>query len=298
MTPSERGRHCDKCDLDVVDFSRMSDAEAASFVMRAWPKRVCGRLRSATLAATILVSAGCAPTTPVASGHAIAAPRSENPDRDGDSIPNEKDQRPDAPEDKDGFEDEDGCPDPDNDKDLILDNVDRCPNERETYNGMDDEDGCPDKPLGVVIANTVVQILSRVEFKKGNADVPPSALTVLDEVARVLRANPDLTELEVRGHAIHERSGAIALKRATAVVEALVKLGVERGRLKVVDTPKAEALAEYTDLLRTLEERDAEAENAIRRLSQRSELSRALARRDRSSCGDHTNAPRSEAAAY
>jgi len=32
-------------------------------------------------------------------------------------------------EDKDKFEDEDGCPDPDNDKDGILDEKDKCPNE-------------------------------------------------------------------------------------------------------------------------------------------------------------------------
>jgi len=48
------------------------------------------------------------------------------------------------PEDMDGFEDEDGCPDPDNDRDTLLDSVDKCPNEPEDFDGFEDQDGCPD----------------------------------------------------------------------------------------------------------------------------------------------------------
>jgi outer membrane protein OmpA-like peptidoglycan-associated protein len=65
-------------------------------------------------------------------------------DRDGDGIKDDVDKCPDDPEDYDGFEDEDGCPDPDNDQDGIPDELDSCPNEPETYNGYKDEDGCPD----------------------------------------------------------------------------------------------------------------------------------------------------------
>ena len=65
-------------------------------------------------------------------------------DRDGDGIKDDVDKCPDDPEDYDGFEDEDGCPDPDNDKDGIPDELDACPNEPETFNGYKDEDGCPD----------------------------------------------------------------------------------------------------------------------------------------------------------
>ena len=49
------------------------------------------------------------------------------------------------PEDMDGFEDEDGCPEPDNDRDTILDGDDKCPNDPEDYDQFEDEDGCPDK---------------------------------------------------------------------------------------------------------------------------------------------------------
>ena len=50
-------------------------------------------------------------------------------DRDGDGISDDVDKCPNDPEDKDGFEDADGCPDPDNDKDGIADVADKCPND-------------------------------------------------------------------------------------------------------------------------------------------------------------------------
>jgi large repetitive protein len=68
-----------------------------------------------------------------------------DPDNDKDGIPDATDKCPNDPEDKDGFEDADGCPDPDNDKDGILDATDKCPDQPETVNDFEDEDGCPDE---------------------------------------------------------------------------------------------------------------------------------------------------------
>jgi OmpA-OmpF porin, OOP family len=65
-------------------------------------------------------------------------------DRDGDGYKDDQDQCPDEPEDFDGFQDGDGCPDPDNDNDGILDVDDRCPNIAEDRDGDHDEDGCPE----------------------------------------------------------------------------------------------------------------------------------------------------------
>jgi outer membrane protein OmpA-like peptidoglycan-associated protein len=69
-------------------------------------------------------------------------------DRDGDGIKDDIDKCPDEPEDFDGFQDEDGCPDPDNDNDGILDVDDRCPNEPEDRDGDQDWDGCPENSDG------------------------------------------------------------------------------------------------------------------------------------------------------
>jgi hypothetical protein len=65
-------------------------------------------------------------------------------DRDGDGITDANDRCPDEPEDRDGFQDADGCPDPDNDQDGIVDVTDKCPNEPEDRDGFQDADGCPD----------------------------------------------------------------------------------------------------------------------------------------------------------
>ena len=65
-------------------------------------------------------------------------------DNDGDGISDENDLCPDLAEDFDGFEDDDGCPDLDNDQDGIADSDDKCPNEPEDFDGEEDTDGCPD----------------------------------------------------------------------------------------------------------------------------------------------------------
>ncbi|HEY1815747.1 MAG TPA: OmpA family protein [Kofleriaceae bacterium] len=67
-----------------------------------------------------------------------------DPDNDNDGIPDTQDKCPNEPEDKDGFQDADGCPDPDNDQDGIPDKDDKCPNEPEDKDGFQDADGCPD----------------------------------------------------------------------------------------------------------------------------------------------------------
>jgi outer membrane protein OmpA-like peptidoglycan-associated protein len=67
-----------------------------------------------------------------------------DPDDDGDGIPDTADKCPRMAEDKDGFKDDDGCPDADNDDDGIADVYDKCPLQPEDKDGWQDEDGCPD----------------------------------------------------------------------------------------------------------------------------------------------------------
>jgi hypothetical protein len=77
----------------------------------------------------------------------IFAAASFNPDyrdRDHDGIYDVNDKCPDQPEDRDGFQDQDGCPDPDNDNDGIPDVSDKCPNDPEDFDQFQDADGCPD----------------------------------------------------------------------------------------------------------------------------------------------------------
>lgn len=65
-------------------------------------------------------------------------------DIDGDGIMDDDDNCPEEAEDRDDFEDDDGCPDIDNDNDGVLDVDDSAPNEPEDMDDFEDEDGAPD----------------------------------------------------------------------------------------------------------------------------------------------------------
>ena len=65
-------------------------------------------------------------------------------DADKDGITDKLDKCPKDPEDFDGFEDKDGCPEDDNDKDGVKDLADKCPNIPEDLDGYEDADGCPE----------------------------------------------------------------------------------------------------------------------------------------------------------
>jgi OOP family OmpA-OmpF porin len=90
------------------------------------------------------VGIGNAPTVPVFRILASIRYAPQNRDLDGDGILDKDDKCVDEKEDKDDFEDDDGCPDLDNDGDGIKDLMDECPNKAEDDDGYDDEDGCPE----------------------------------------------------------------------------------------------------------------------------------------------------------
>ena len=66
------------------------------------------------------------------------------PDTDGDGVDDATDECPDEPEDRDRFQDDDGCIDPDDDGDEIRDIDDGCPAVPEDRDRFEDDDGCPE----------------------------------------------------------------------------------------------------------------------------------------------------------
>ena len=181
-------------------------------------------------------------------------------DNDGDGILDVDDKCPNDPEDMDGFEDEDGCPDPDNDGDGILDVDDQCPNDAgpPENNGCPDPDrdgdgvpdridncpdepgtvenqGCQDKQL-VVIGDGQLEILEKVYFKTGSAKLQKRSWALLDNVAAVLNAHPEIKKIRIEGHS--DKTGSLKFnmvlskKRANTVVRYLVGRGhVSKSRL-------------------------------------------------------------------
>ena len=156
-------------------------------------------------------------------------------DSDHDGIPDAVDYCPTSPEDRDGVDDEDGCPDADNDGDRIPDRDDKCPNEPETYNGFEDTDGCPDRGR-VVVTDTSIEILDRIYFAKDSDGVQSRSAAIVDAIAATLAGNPDIAKVEIGGHASSDEGDVWGLSahRANAVRDALVARGIARTRLVVV----------------------------------------------------------------
>jgi hypothetical protein len=69
------------------------------------------------------------------------APREHDLDHDG--VRDDVDGCPEIPEDRDGFEDNDGCPEIDNDDDGIIDKEDACPNVKGEPSSDPKKNGCP-----------------------------------------------------------------------------------------------------------------------------------------------------------
>ncbi len=156
-----------------------------------------------------------------------------DPDNDNDGVPDIYDACPNDPEDMDGFEDNDGCPDLDNDKDGIPDKKDKCPNEPETLNGNRDDDGCPDPgaPI-VVLREDKIDIIERITFLPGQTDLSPQGLTIVKLVAMVMRGHTELgrVRIDIRADGVTE---ATMRGRAQEVALILAAHGVDTKRLKV-----------------------------------------------------------------
>jgi outer membrane protein OmpA-like peptidoglycan-associated protein len=187
-----------------------------------------------------------------------------DPDTDGDGVPDSLDACVTEPEDKDGYLDEDGCPDLDNDLDGIPDVNDKCPNEPEDPDGYEDDDGCPDpdndkdtvpdvqdqcpnepgstteEPLGcpkaalAVVTDCEVKITQQIHFEYNKDKIRPESFPILDAVVDVLNKNPDIN-LEVQGHT-DNRGGAaynknLSNRRAASVMKYLTSHGITPGRL-------------------------------------------------------------------
>ncbi|MCB9787148.1 MAG: OmpA family protein [Deltaproteobacteria bacterium] len=155
-------------------------------------------------------------------------------DNDGDGILDVDDGCPNEPEDRDGYQDEDGCPDLDNDGDGILDDADRCPSEPETVNDYQDEDGCPDERPKQGGDRFVIQ--TDVLFDYNKSDVKPEGERKLLELVEDVKRHPEIRRLSVEGHTDYKGTDsynmALSKRRAESVVRFLVSHGLPREMLE------------------------------------------------------------------
>ena len=152
------------------------------------------------------------------------------PDTDGDGVADREDKCPDVV----GIGALEGCPDTDGDG--IPDNVDKCVNEAEVINGVDDEDGCPDEGEAVVIVTKdKIEIKETVLFRSGSTRIDRRSFGLLDQVALVFKANPEIGKVRVEGHTdsvgSEKTNKRLSQGRAESVLGYLVKRGVDASRL-------------------------------------------------------------------
>ncbi len=160
-----------------------------------------------------------------------------DPDNDVEAVPDDEDECPDEPEDEDGFEDDDGCPDPDNDGDGVPDDEDECPDER----GIPDEEGCPSETVSVEGDRLVVDGEIDFEAPDDEEAQPSTELTadaelLLDELAQVLALRTVLSRIEIRAYPVPEADDpeGLAQSRAETVRDHLLGAAdLDRDRLEV-----------------------------------------------------------------
>jgi len=165
----------------------------------------------------------------VANPDGTTPPKAASADADGDGIPDEADKCPDQPETKNGYEDEDGCPELDKDNDTFLDAVDHCPDKPEVFNGVTDDDGCPDEapkgkdaPLLVEGKDNTLSFARPIKFDV-NTPSKDSA-SDLRTLAGFLLAHPGTrARIAVRPEGKGDEANKIAMTRAISIVEALVR---------------------------------------------------------------------------
>ncbi|HVJ88320.1 MAG TPA: OmpA family protein [Labilithrix sp.] len=164
----------------------------------------------------------------------IYRPTSHDSDHDG--VPDDQDKCRNEPEDQDGIEDTDGCPEDDSDSDGIPDAEDRCPTAKETINGFEDDDGCPDEgPAKVIVEEGQIRILETVRFKTNSSELEPESHSILNQVALTMKANKHIKRVRVEGHTdetgSRDLNKQLSEQRANVVRQYLVKKGVKGDRL-------------------------------------------------------------------
>ncbi len=126
----------------------------------------------------------------------------------------------------------------DSDGDGIADGSDECPGEPETRNGYRDEDGCPDaEPLTTEpLTHDMTLVLEGVEFDQASATLTPDAKNALQSAIQTLRDNPGVS-VEIGGHTDSrgsaESNRELSTLRAEAVKTFLVTEGIDPSRLSV-----------------------------------------------------------------
>jgi outer membrane protein OmpA-like peptidoglycan-associated protein len=117
-------------------------------------------------------------------------------------------------------------PDPDRDGDGVPDRIDNCPDEP----GPLENQGCPEEQH-VVIEDSRLEILDKIYFNSDSAQLQRRSHPVLDNVAEVLNAHPEISITRVEGHTDATGTSAYNMRLSQRRAESVVHYLVEEGRV-------------------------------------------------------------------
>lgn len=94
----------------------------------------------------------------------------------------------------------------------------------------------PPGPARVVLTASNIAIMDKVQFETGKADLKPVSHALLDEVAKMLKDNPQVERISVEGHTDATGSAdfnrKLSQQRAESVAKYLSSKGVKAARME------------------------------------------------------------------
>ncbi|MFC1798232.1 OmpA family protein [Thermodesulfobacteriota bacterium] len=154
-----------------------------------------------------------------------------------------------------------GCP-KDSDKDGVYDYIDKCPGtpkgtpvdksgcplplDSDKDGVYDQADKCPNTPAGATVNALGCWELVGLNFDTARADIKPMYFPLLNDVVAIMKKNSAL-KVEIEGHTDSKGRASynqkLSERRATAVMEYLLKTGIDASRVKAIGYGLARPIA-------------------------------------------------------
>jgi outer membrane protein OmpA-like peptidoglycan-associated protein len=230
MSGNSLARHCSKCDRQVHNISRMTEAQAGALLLRSGSQRLCVRFQhngaeilfepAQALPAKLPSRSAATMFAAAAIGVAACSPA---PAQSPSGSVEPRDAARATPV-------------------TSETSYDRAPPAvaTETDAGVTVRESCAPaeraqsaRRVVVVEATQGIVILRMVQFSRGDHALDATNREIVEHVAKVLRDNPKITKIAIIGHASADERDAVKLSRLRAqqVLQALVALKIEPARL-------------------------------------------------------------------
>lgn len=255
MPGSRTQRHCSACDRDVLNLSAMRESEAMAVIAQLQIRRICVRYVSGADGHIIHEPETRSPSLrPTACRAPLAAGALAMTLNGASCAPALTDAKPAS-----------SCPQPAR---HVPTGASETPESRGKGAStpiappvcgpeqIETPTGCEENPrkatMGVPVFPTRRELSERLFFDRGKYDIRPSAQPIIDEVARALKALPEIRKLVIKGYISRDETAAKKLDaaRAKRVREQLIAAGIDPGRLVVAArgyAPRSEPSMESAD---------------------------------------------------